>query len=150
MMHHHRNCVTAGLISLAVGTTPVAALAATTVHVGLQDPSTEKSVAKMQIVLQPDQVRAGRVAFEVQNQSKTTIHEMLLLKQPPNNEPLPYDAKSQQVIESKTAKLVDTGDIKPGSSATKAITLRPGAYEIVCNQPGHYAQGMRAAFTVTR
>ena len=32
---------------------------------------------------------------------------------------------------------------------TGGLDLKPGAYELICNQPGHYHHGMKATFTVT-
>ncbi len=72
------------------------------------------------------------------------------MREPRSAAPLPYNTKDQRVIEAKTVKLVDTDDIRPGASVRKTVSLRPGAYEMICNQPGHYAQGMRADFTVNR
>lgn len=136
--------------SLMFGLTATSAQAASTVRVLLEDPSAGNGVTKMQIVPEPDHVRTGRVTFDIRNGSKDLVHEMLLLRVPRADSSLPYNAKEQRVIEAKTVKLVDTGDIKPGASVRKTVTLRPGAYEMICNQPGHYAQGMKAAFTVRR
>ncbi len=38
--------------------------------------------------------------------------------------------------------------IKPGKSATLAVTLRSGTYAIWCPVPGHAAQGMKSSITV--
>ena len=32
--------------------------------------------------------------------------------------------------------------IRPGQAGWVTLTLRPGRYELLCNQPGHYAAGM--------
>lgn len=137
-------------VALISGLTVTSARAASTVRVLLQDPSTGNGVTKMQIVPDPDHVKAGRVTFAITNESKDLVHEMLLLREPRAGSPLPYNTKDQRVIEAKTVKLVDSDDIKPGASVRKTVTLRPGSYEMICNQPDHYAQGMKAAFTVTR
>jgi plastocyanin len=39
--------------------------------------------------------------------------------------------------------------IKPGTSAVLTATLRTGSYSLWCPVPGHAAQGMKAALTVT-
>jgi len=137
------------LIGIALIVTGRPVLAATEVHVMLQDPSTESGIVKMQIIVQPDRIMAGRVTFDVENQSKKLIHEMLLLKQPSGGS-LPYDSKTQRVVEAKIVKFVDVDDIKPGASVRKTVTLQPGVYEMICNEPGHYAQGMKTMFTITR
>jgi len=148
-MYIGKRSLHAMLCALALGALPLSADAASTVNVLLQDPSTGNGVTKMQIVPTPDTVPAGKVMFEIANQSKGLVHEMLLLKAPATGK-LPYNEKAQRVIENKTVKLVDTDDIKPGASITKTVTLKPGKYLVICNQPGHYASGMKAAFTVTR
>lgn len=136
--------------ALTVVLTASSARAASDVRVLLQDPSTGGGVTKMQILAEPNRAAAGQVTFDVTNDSKTLVHEMLLMRKPRAGARLPYNAKDQRVIEAKTVKLVDTDDIRPGASVRKTVTLRPGSYEIICNQPGHYAQGMTADFMVTR
>jgi uncharacterized cupredoxin-like copper-binding protein len=126
----------------------VATEAASLVNVKLEDPSAGVGIRKMQIVLTPDQAPAGPVTFRIKNESTTLVHEMLLLRRPASGK-LPYNQATQRVIESKTVKLIDSDDIQPGGSKTETATLPPGAYLAICNQPGHYAQGMRTRFAVT-
>lgn len=140
--------LTAALCALALTALPAAADAATTVHVALQDPSTGSGVKTMQLLPTPDTVPAGPVTFHIVNQSKRLVHEMLLLKAPADGN-LPYNKKTQRVIESETVKLVDSGDIQPGSSLPERAALKPGKYLMICNQPDHYMSGMKTAFTVT-
>ena len=45
-------------------------------------------------------------------------------------------------------KLKKTALIKPGKSATLAVTLKSGRYSIWCPVPGHAAQGMKVSVTV--
>lgn len=148
-MHIGKPSLRVALCALALGVLPVAADAASMVNVVLQDPSTGSGVTKMQIVPTPATVPAGKVTFRIFNESKSLVHEMLLLNAPAAGK-LPYSDTAQRVNESKTVKLVDTDDIKPGASATETMTLRRGKYLMICNQPGHYASGMEASFTVTR
>lgn len=42
-----------------------------------------------------------------------------------------------------------TAMIKPGKTATLAVTLRSGSYSLWCPIPGHAAQGMKAALIVS-
>ena len=137
-------------LGLAVGMLALggpAALAASQVSVGLQDQSSGDGMSGMRIEAVPATVKAGRIEFKVTNDSKVTTHELLLVKAPSG--PLPYDKKQQRVAEAGLVKFIDTDDIRPGRSVTKAVTLKPGAYEMLCNQPGHYEQGMHATLTVT-
>jgi len=136
------------VLSSGAALLPATASAATIVIVVLQDPSTGNGVTTMQIVPTPDAVQAGKATFRISNQSKSLVHEMLLLQAPATGK-LPYDEKTQRVIESQTVKLVDSGEIKPGASLTASTTLKPGKYLMICNQPTHYVSGMKAPFTVT-
>ena len=44
----------------------------------------------------------------------------------------------------------DVGDgIAPGSTGWTMVTLKAGRYELVCDQPWHYAAGMFDVLTVT-
>ena len=140
-----------GALGLAVGMLALGgpfALAASQVSVALQDQSSGDDISGMRIEAIPATVKAGRIDLKVTNNSKATTHELLLVKAP-NGAPLPYDKKQQRVIETTVLKFVDIDDIRPGQFVTKAVTLKPGSYEMLCNQPGHYQQGMRAIFTVT-
>ena len=39
-------------------------------------------------------------------------------------------------------------DIAPSTSTSLTVTLEPGTYAMLCNLPGHYAQGMVTTFEV--
>ncbi|HET6183673.1 MAG TPA: hypothetical protein VFA03_08765 [Acetobacteraceae bacterium] len=124
--------------------------AATTVNVVLQDPSTGNGVTKMELIPSPDHAKAGRITFAIHNESKGLVHEMLLIKAPPPGQQLPYDAKSQRLIEANVVKLEDSDDVQPGKSVTKTVRVPPGQYLMVCNQEGHFMQGMSHPFLVTK
>lgn len=124
------------------------ARAAGKVDVVLQDQTGGTAADHMAIISTPDKVAAGRVSFVIRNNSKSLVHEMLLLRTSTSGD-LPYDTTAQRIIERKTVKLVDTDDIPPGKSVTKTVRLRAGVYKMVCNEPGHYKSGMATTFTVT-
>ena len=65
------------------------------------------------------------------------------------NTPLPYDRKDDRVIESKIKDLGEASDLPPGTKKTLSLTLKPGNYILICNQPGHYKTGMKASLIVT-
>jgi len=124
------------------------ARAAEKVDVVLQDQTGGTATDHMAIISTPDKVTAGQVSFVIRNESKSLVHEMLLLRNSTSGD-LPYDTTAQRIIERKTVKLVDTDDIQPGKSVTKTVRLSAGVYKMVCNQPGHYKSGMDTTFTVT-
>lgn len=114
------------------------------------DPSTEADIRGMQMLAEPASVRAGPVAFHATNRSNTLIHEMLVVKLATPQQKLPFDAKRSEVVERRIKKLGEIPDLRRGASGNLTLDLAPGTYRLLCNQPGHYQQGMSTAFTVTR
>jgi uncharacterized cupredoxin-like copper-binding protein len=129
---------------------PIISAAATPVEVILRDPSSGSGIVGMEMAAQPAQVPAGAVTFHASNESRTLAHEMLLVKVPDFNIKLPYNAKTSEVIEPRIHKLGEIPDLRPGASGALTVTLAPGNYLLLCNQPGHYKGGMWTRFTVSR
>jgi uncharacterized cupredoxin-like copper-binding protein len=103
----------------------------------------------------PVSVPAGKVSFVVAN-SGALVHELVILPLPtdgPGTRPTGSDGKideTQSLGESSRSCGAGTGDgIAPGSTAWTTVTLKPGRYELVCNQPWHDAAGMFDVLTVT-
>lgn len=128
----------------------VLAAAPNTVEVTMRDPSSGPGIPGMQMQAQPAQVPAGPVTFHATNESKTLVHEMLVVKVPDFNVKLPYRAKTSEIIERRIDKLGEIPDLRPGASGTLTLTLAPGDYLLLCNQPGHYKGGMVTRLTVSR
>ena len=95
-------------------------------------------------------VKAGPVVFDVSNDSKTQVHEVIVVAVANPDAPLPYDKKDDRVNESKIADLGEASDLQPGEKKTLRLTLKPGNYELICNQPDHYKSGMKASLVVTQ
>jgi len=100
-------------------------------------------------------VPAGRVSFVVPN-AGALVHELVVLPLPtdgPGTRPTGADGKideSQSLGEASRSCGSGTGDgIAPGSTGWTTISLQPGRYELVCDQPWHYAAGMFDVLTVT-
>lgn len=123
-----------------------AARAASTVPVELQDPTTNDTVTTMKIKASPSDTQKGRITFNIKNESKTMVYELLMVKEAKPS--FVYDAKQDRVVEDHFTKLIDTDDIQPGKSIKKIVTLKPGTYELLCNQPTHFKAGISATFTV--
>lgn len=126
-----------------------AAAARQTVTALLEDTSTDPSVTRMEIVLDHPAIKAGPVTLRAINRSKTLVHEVLVLRDP-GKKALPYDRVKQEVDEHKIHSLGEVGDLPPGRSGTLNLDLAPGSYLLFCNEPGHYAEGMKTTLTVTR
>jgi uncharacterized cupredoxin-like copper-binding protein len=125
-----------------------AATTAPTLAIRLQDPSTDSSLAHMRIVLDRTAIKAGRVTFEAENQSKNLVHEVIIGRDDGATE-LPMDAKHDRVIESRVRRLGEIADLPPGRTGRISVNLKPGSYVLFCNQPGHYQDGMSVKLTVT-
>ena len=131
---------------LTMGLMAGAAQAATVVTVKLGDAADDKSMA---MTLDKTSAKAGPVEFDVANLSKTKTHEMVVVAVKAAGEKLAYDSKNDTVNELKIKDLGEAADLEPGTKKTLTLDLKPGAYELICNQPGHYRHGMKASFTVT-
>jgi uncharacterized cupredoxin-like copper-binding protein len=107
------------------------------------------------LVARPNSVQAGRVSFVVSNVG-ALVHELVILPLPaegPDTRPTGTDGmidESRSLGEASRSRSAGTVDgIAPGSTGWVTRTLKPGRYELVCDQPWHYAAGMFDLLTVT-
>ncbi len=90
---------------------------------------------------------AGEVTFAVTNEGPS-VHEFVVFQTDLASEDLPTDDDGN-VAESEDFDPVDEiEDIEDGAEPTLTVDLEAGSYVVICNIPGHYANGMYAAFTV--
>ncbi len=136
-------------LTLFGSTAGTQAMSPAVVHVDLMDPSTGPSIKSMMIETDQQSVKAGPVTFDVSNNSKALVHEMIVVSVANPSVRLPYDRKDDRVIESKIKDLGEASDLKPGERKTLSLTLKPGDYILMCNQPDHYKAGMKANLIVT-
>jgi uncharacterized cupredoxin-like copper-binding protein len=104
----------------------------------------------MAIKLDQPNVKAGKVTFDVSNEAMSEDHEMILIRLKDKNQTLPFLKDKHRIDESKVKSLGEVADLKPGDHGSFTATLKPGAYELLCNVKGHYEAGMRAVLTVTK
>jgi uncharacterized cupredoxin-like copper-binding protein len=137
------------LSSLALS--PVAhAATAQIIAITLQDPSVDPSNSGMLIKTDTMKVKAGRVTLEAVNQSKDLVHELLVVPSPSNGKELPYDIKTNTIIEKRVHSLGEISELKPGARGKLTLNLKPGTYILLCNQPGHYKSGMSTKLVVEK
>ena len=105
---------------------------------------------KMGITTDVSRVKAGKIDFEVSNDSGNMVHEMLVVKVNSFNEALPYNPKKASVIEDQTNDFGEVSELEPGKSGSLTVDLKPGKYLLVCNMPGHYMSHMYTDLLVTR
>ena len=130
---------------------PVAhAAAAQIVAITLQDVSVDPSIAGMVIKVDPAKVKAGRVTLDAVNQSKSLVHEVLVIPIPPEGKELPYDTKKDTIVEKRVHSLGEISELKPGARGKLTLSLKPGTYLLLCNQPGHYKSGMSTRLVVEK
>lgn len=160
-----RLALTVALAALAVAVTAEVAAAATTVKVSLWDkgaatemamglaygtPGADMSKATMGIKADPDTAKAGVVTFKVSNDSKDTVHEMLVIPLADTAQALPYSDGDKRVDEDKAGSKGEVSELDPGKTGSLTLRLSPGAYLLICNVAGHYAAGMWTTFTVAK
>jgi uncharacterized cupredoxin-like copper-binding protein len=110
------------------------------VHATLED---------FEIKLDETSAVAGPVVFVVDNQGQS-VHEFVVVKTDLAADELPTDENGDVDEEGEGITAVDEiEDIEDGASPKLEVDLEPGDYVVLCNLPGHYRQGMHAAFTVT-
>ena len=137
-------------LMVATATPTVFAATAQTVTITLQDSSGDPSHQGMVMKSDTGSVRAGRVTFRATNLSKELLHEMLVLPAPRGGKELPYDPRTNTVMEKRAHSMGEISDLRPGAHGALTLTLKPGTYLLICNQPGHYKAGMSTTLTVEK
>ncbi len=132
-MHSIRTIPLLPLAALAtLATLATLAAGATVASAGPAAASTSTTTVKatetdFHIALSKSSFKTGRYVFDAVNKGHTT-HALM--------------------ITGPGIKMAMTKDISPGQSATLAVTLKKGAYDISCPIPGHKALGMNVNINV--
>jgi uncharacterized cupredoxin-like copper-binding protein len=101
-----------------------------------------------EIALSTSAVPAGKATFDVTNVA-TVPHTFIVLQTDLPADQLPLTANNTADLESADIEVIqDVEGVQPCAPQEVNLTLKPGSYVAICNLPGHYASGMRAAFTV--
>lgn len=93
-------------------------------------------------------VPAGEVTFNVTNDSKDMVHEMVVSPVKDENVALPYDKASQKIDEDAAGHLGEVAELEHGKKGSLTMNMKPGRYMLYCNIPGHYVLGMWTLITV--
>ncbi len=110
----------------------------------------DMSKQSMGIDVTPTTIQAGHVTFQVTNNSKDLVHEMVVSPLKPGEKALPYIQDEDRVDEDKAGHLGEVSELDPGKSGELGIDLKPGKYILYCNIPGHFAGGMWTVLDVTK
>ena len=124
-----------------------AVVPAQVVGVKLEDSSTDPAIAHMRITLDHRTVAPGRVTFEATNDSKALKHEIVVVRDGGTGN-LPFDTQHDRVNEHAVRSLGEIADLAPGKTGKLTLNLGPGTYLLLCNEPGHYKDGMVAKLVV--
>lgn len=126
------------VLAVAIGTAAAAVPAKTgatpTVKVTLMDGMLMTSTSS---------VRAGTVMFSVVNKGKSA-HNFVVIKTKKPGAMLPMKG----AVASETGRVAKSRLLAPGRSQMLMVKLAKGSYAVICNVPGHYMMGMRAALRV--
>ena len=108
------------------------------------------SLSDYTIQLSSSTVPATQTNFSLVNASQSgQRHEFVILKTDLAAYKLPMSANNT-VDESQLAKVGEQEGTEVGRPISMSADLAAGHYVIICNLPGHYAQGMRADLTATK
>src|SRR6266542_499458 len=132
----------------------VPSLPSSVVNVSLADTGGGMVGGTMRVSAQPAVVLAGGGSFRVVNVGSLT-HELVVLPLPPGgagSKAIGADGRVDEagsLGEASAACGAGAGEgIGPGAASWVTLHLAPGRYELLCNEPGHYARGMYAELTV--
>jgi uncharacterized cupredoxin-like copper-binding protein len=130
-MHPIRNATTRvatlTLAGLAAATVASTVLSAPPASAATGTTAVKAVETDFHIALNKTSFKAGKYVFDAVNKGHTT-HALM--------------------ISGPGITMAMTKDIQPGQSATLAVTLKKGAYDIDCPIPGHKALGMNVNITV--
>jgi uncharacterized cupredoxin-like copper-binding protein len=142
---------------------PPRSLPGRVVHVMLADRGMTRMIggaapmgAQMTLRTSAATVPAGRISLVASNRGRRT-HELVILKLAPGataDRRVPASdgkvAEISSVGEASRSCGRGIGDgITSGSVGWTTLTLTPGRYELICNLPDHYVDGMYAQLVVT-
>ena len=131
------------IVTLLVVVVSAVALAASAGSAGLAA-TVKVSLVEFKVLPSPAKATHGAVRFVATNKGGLD-HQFVVLKT--NLPPAKLPVKSSKAVE--VGKVASIRVVKPGKSVTLTLTLKAGKYVLLCNVPGHYQAGQRAAFTVS-
>lgn len=108
--------------------------------------SVNATLKEMSIGLDRAYAARGSVTFSVTN-AGTVVHEFVVLKTDIAEGALPPSTDEAGKVQ-EVGHVDEIGSIDPGTTKTLTVSLEPGKYLLICNEPGHYAAGMHTAFTI--
>jgi uncharacterized cupredoxin-like copper-binding protein len=149
LMQKQANAVAMLSLLLVTASTAMASTVPQSLRIALKDSTTDPSISHMSIVVDMQTIRQGRITLHAENLSKSLVHEVVVVRDDSKTQ-LPFDGKADRVVESRVHRVGEIADLGPGKSGEVTLALKPGKYVLLCNEPGHYKDGMLATLTVTK
>ena len=91
---------------------------------------------------------SGEVTFWIANKG-TTEHEFLVVRTDYPNGQIPLDGDHFSEDAEGLTVVDEISEWEVGQIKELTVELTPGNYQLLCNIPNHYANGMHTEFTVT-
>jgi uncharacterized cupredoxin-like copper-binding protein len=110
----------------------------------------DKGMESMRMDLSANQIKAGKVTFNVSNTSQNLVHEFVVVKSDKPIESLLYNEDEKEIKEDALEVVNEIEDIEPGKSGTLTVNLESGSYILFCNKAGHFKGGMVNHLTVIK
>jgi uncharacterized cupredoxin-like copper-binding protein len=89
----------------------------------------------------------GSITFDARNDG-TATHELYVFRTDLAPDALPVEDGQVREDADGVEFIAEVEDIAPGTTKPLTVDLDAGSYVLLCNLPGHYQSGMRAAFDV--
>lgn len=90
----------------------------------------------------------GEVTFTVTNEG-TVTHEFLVVRTDAPDGSIPLDGDHFSEDDPAVTVVDEISEFAAGDTKTLTVSLEAGTYQLVCNLPGHYANGMHTPFAVS-
>jgi uncharacterized cupredoxin-like copper-binding protein len=118
--------------------------AAPTVAVKAQFTSVAVTLLDTSIRLDKTSFPFGTVTLNIKN-SGSVLHQLIVLRTDIPQNQIPASTTQPGTVQ-EPGLLTQTQNIAVGASASVTLTLGPGSYVLMCNQPAHYLIGMHTGF----
>ncbi|MCX6534336.1 MAG: sulfocyanin-like copper-binding protein [Actinobacteria bacterium] len=105
-------------------------------------------VKEWKVKVDQQKATAGEVVFTVTNEG-TIGHEFLVVKTDVADGEIELDGDHFSEENASLLVIDEIGEFAKKTTESLTVTLEPGDYQLVCNLPGHYENGMHTSFTVT-
>lgn len=106
------------------------------------------SVSEWAVDVDRDEVPAGAVTFTITNDG-TVEHEFLVVRTDVPDGSIPVEESGFSEEDESLVVVNEIPEFAVGTTESLTLDLDAGAYQLVCNLPGHYESGMHTSFMVS-